>query len=249
MSNFSQKILIIVTAIAIAVCGVWYLQREWVSQDPARIKVDPVVEQQILALLQEAKGAPFHKQTDIFYNIRSFGQKSVPVLVRALQSPDAQTRTFAVNLLQYSENPSVIPYLEAKLQDEEPIVRKASLNALGTLSAVDTVPTIILVLNDKDDFTRCQAALVLGTLKDNTAVLPLVHLLQEDPYPVARRTAAHSLGEIGDRTAVPPLIASLGDNDLFVRSASMVALNRITGQRLGSQKEVWADWWKQQEAE
>jgi HEAT repeat protein len=88
---------------------------------------------------------------------------------------------------------------------------------------------------------------VLGVLKDKNAVVPLIELLEKDPYAVARQTAANSLGEIGNEAAVPPLIVSLGDNNTMVRSASMVALNRITGEQLGPQKEVWTHWWNQKQ--
>jgi HEAT repeat protein len=78
--------------------------------------------------------------------------------------------------------------------------------------------------------------------------MPLIEILEEDPYPVARQTAANSLGEIGNEKAVPPLIDSLEDGNYLVRSASLVALNRITGEALGPDKDDWADWWNGKEA-
>jgi HEAT repeat protein len=245
VSNFSQRLLIILAAVAISCGGIWYLQREWVSQDPRKIKVDPEAERRVVALLEETRGATYEKRMSIFYKILEVGRANVPVLVRALNDPDPEIRAFSANLLQHSKNPSVIPYLEAKLTDENASVRKSALTALGGLSAVETIPAIVLVLDDEDDFTRCQAAYVLGVLKDEQAVYPLVQLLEKDPYAVARQTAANSLGEIGDKHAVPPLINSLNDKNVLVRSASLVALNRITGAGLGPQKQTWADWWKQ----
>lgn len=245
MSNFSQKILIIVIAITTACGGIWYLQREWLSRDPSKITVDPKIEQKVLTLLEEAKGKSFPVKATIFYKIHGIGQKAIPVIVRSLDAPDAETRAFAANLLQYCGNPSVIPYVEAKLSDEDVTVRKNALTALGGLSAVETVPAIILVLDDEDNFTRCQAAHVLGVLKDDQAVVPLIRLLESDPYPVARQTAANSLGEIGNERAVPPLINALDDRNELVRSASMVALNRITGASLGRRKQAWTDWWRE----
>jgi HEAT repeat protein len=70
-----------------------------------------------------------------------------------------------------------------------------------------------------------------------------VYVLEHDPFSFARQTAANSLGEIGNENAVQPLIESLDDDAPLVRSASMVALNRITGERLGSRKEPWTEWW------
>ncbi len=248
MSSFSQKILVTVAAVAFVWAGLWYLQRGWTSEDPETIEVSPEVESRIWKLLERSKTAGYQERIGIFYEIRGIGRQNVPVLVEALQHEDARIRAFAANLLQYSENPRVIPHLEPMLGDEEPIVRRAALVALGYLGAIETVPAIILVLDDEDNFTRCQAALVLGTLGRDGAVMPLIEILEKDSYPVARRTAANSLGEIGNEKAVPPLIDSLEDRDYQVRSASLVALNRITGESLGPNKDDWADWWSEKEA-
>jgi HEAT repeat protein len=199
----------------------------------------------VLELLEQSEGASYPRRVGIFYEIQGMGSRTVPVLVRALDDEDADTRALAVNLLQYSKTPSVIPYLQTRLQDESCQVKKTTLVALGSLGAVETVPAIIVVLGDSDNLTRCQAAHVLGVLKDEQAVYPLVKVLRADPYAFARRTAATSLGEIGDRDAVTPLINSLDDDAALVRTASLVALNRITGEKLGLQREAWNEWWNE----
>jgi HEAT repeat protein len=243
LSNSFQRILIILVTILVAFFGTWYLQREWISRDPKKIHVDPEVEQQVLTLLDLSKEVTVEGKLSIYYEIRSMGPATTPVLVRALDNKDPEICSFALSILKYSDNPSVIPYVEEKLRDESPMVRKTALIALGNLGAVETIPAIIVVLNDKDKFTRCQAAHVLGVLKDEKAVYSLVKILQQDPYPLARQTAANSLGEIGDEHAVLPLIDSLDDKAPLVRSASLVALNRITGEKVGLGKKAWTDWW------
>lgn len=243
MSNLTQKVVIVFVAILFCCAGMWYLERKW--QDPAKIEVDAEVEREVLELLGQAPGANFPRRLGIFYEIRGMGRQTAPVLVRALDDEHAETRSLAVNLLQYSRTPSVIPYLQTRLQDESCQVKKAALVALGHLEAVETVPAIIVVLDDSDKLTRCQAAYVLGVLKDEQAVYPLVRVLKADPYEFARRTAAVSLGEIGDEDAAPHLIDALEDDAFQVRRASLVALNRITGEQLGIQKEAWNDWWNE----
>ncbi|MBI5115093.1 HEAT repeat domain-containing protein [Candidatus Poribacteria bacterium] len=243
--TFRQKILVCIAAIAIVCGGLWFVQHRWMWRDPAKIKVDPEVEQKINTLLEEARTGGYRERMTIFYEIQDMGRDRLPVLARALQHEDPRVRAFSANLLQYCDNASVIPHLEARLNDENSIVRRSALSALGYLGASESAPTIILVLNDKDNFTRCQAALVLGNVGGDRAVLPLIQMLGTDPYPVARRTAAHSLGEIGNKEAVPTLIDSLEDSNHYVRSASLVALNRITGADLGPSKKTWSSWWAQ----
>jgi HEAT repeat protein len=243
VSNFFQKTVIIVVTLLVSFFGTWYIQREWISRDPKKIKVDPVIEQRVLDLLDLSKEVTVDGKLSIHYEIRSIGPATTPVLVRALDNKDPEICSFALSILKYSDNPSVIPYVEEKLHDKSSMVRKTALIALGNLGAVKTIPAIIVVLDDKDKFTRCQAAHVLGVLKDEKAVYPLVKILRQDTYPLARQTAANALGEIGDEHAVPSLIDSLDDKAPLVRSASLVALNRITGEKVGLEKEAWADWW------
>ncbi|GAB4336711.1 MAG: hypothetical protein Kow0099_09790 [Candidatus Abyssubacteria bacterium] len=243
MSNFSQKLLVTLIAILIVFSGLWYLNREWAKQDPARIEVDPEVELRVWQLLEQSKTATYFECAAILSDIHAMGYQTIPVLLEALNNDDPRTRAFAANALQHSDNLYVIPHLQARLSDSNATVRRAALGALGTMQAVEALPAVILVLDDKDNFTRCQAALVLGSLGQEAAVAPLTETLRNDPYPVARQTAANSLGKIGSKEAVPALIDSLQDTDYLVRSASLSALNEITNARLGPNRDDWTRWW------
>lgn len=245
LSRFSQKILIVVAAVAITCSGLWYLQRGWSQADPENIRVSPENERKVWALLEEARTGSFEKRANILFEIRNVGRQSIPVLVRGLQHEDPSIRAFSANVLQYCGNQSVTPHLVARLNDTNSVVRRSALLALGRLNAVETVPAIILVLNDEDNFTRCQAAHVLGLLGQDGAVIPLVAILERDPYAVARQTAANALGDIGSENAVRPLINSLEDENHLVRSASQIALTRITGAEFGPYKETWMNWWNE----
>jgi HEAT repeat protein len=249
MSNFSQKLIIAVTAVLIVSSGLWYLNRRWAAQDPTQMKVDPDVELRIRELLEQSKTAKYYENASMLVEINDMGRQAMPVLLQALNDDDPRVRAFAVNALQYSDSIYVIPHLRGRLADNDPIVRRTALAALGTMQAVDAIPAVILVLDDSDDFTRCQAALVLGILGEEGAVPSLLDTLREDPYPVARQTAANSLGKIGSEKAVPALIDSLHDNDYLVRSASLVALNEITDAGLGPNKDDWIRWWNQKRHE
>ncbi len=244
MSTFSQKIIVTLAALALVWGSLWYLQRGWIPEDPAKIKVDAKVEQEIRTLLEKSKTSRYFENTQIAQQILGMGRKGVPVLVRALWDKDPRVRALAANILQHSNNVSVIPHLKVRLDDENPIVKRAALMALAHLGAVETVPAIVVVLNDEDKITRCYAALALGNLGQDDAVVPLTETLQNDSYPVARQAAANSLGEIGNERAIEPLIDSLENEDTLVRSAALVALNRITGTDLGPEKEVWTEWWQ-----
>lgn len=227
MSNYLAKMLITATAVAI-VCGcLWYLQQGWIPEDPARIRVDPRLEQQVYSLLEQTKTASHTRSLEIFSELQSLGPTATPVLVKALHDDSPHVRAFAANLLKYCGNASVIPHLEARLTDGDAFVRRTALEALGGLNAVEAIPAIILVLNDRDESTRCQAALVLGCMQADSAVTPLIAILQNDEYSVARQMAANALGEIGNESAICPLADSLQDENALVRVASLAALRQI----------------------
>ena len=227
MSNFLAKMLVLAAALAIVSGCLWYMQRGWVPEDPTEIRVDPRVEQQVLALLEQAEGASYLESLSLFSHLRDLGPSATPVLVKSLQNDSPRQRAFAMNVLKYCGNASVIPHIEARLADADPIVRRTALDALGGLNAIESIPAMILVLNDRDGSTRCQAALVLGSLQADSAVVPLIDVLQNDDYAVARQMAANALGEIGNESAICALTDSLSDENALVRMASNSALTRI----------------------
>lgn len=244
MAQFSRKIPILLVSVSVVVGFLWYFHLRWVLQDPAKITLHPDTDGIISELLESSRTAEYEERQAICYKIRAMGRESLPVLVRALEDEDPGIRALAASLLRFSNNVHVISYLEAGLSDEEPAVIRTALFSLGQLGAVETVPTIIIVLSEGDKFTRCQAALVLGILKDENALVPLVARLENDPYPIARKVAADSLGEIGGEQAVPSLIDSLEDKNARVRLASLRALNRITKIGLGPEKGSWMNWFE-----
>jgi hypothetical protein len=74
------------------------------------------------------------------------------------------------------------------------------------------------------------------------------------PWPVVRRQAAAELGRRGKWVAVPRLIDHLSDEDRGVRSASALALRRLTNHFFGYEassslsarrdaERKWRDWW------
>lgn len=229
-------------ALAVVGGGMWHLQSNWASKDPANSEAPPDVEKQIRSLLEKSKSANSTEKIRIIKQILLLGQEGIPVLVRALQDEDPRIRAFAVNTLTFFDDLSVVPHIEACLQDEAPFVRRSAVMALGQLGAYESIPSLLVMLNDGDEMARCEAARALGTLGGDVAVGPLIGTLEGDPYPVARQTAANSLGEIGSKRAVRSLISSLEDENRLVRSAALVALRRITTVELGPDIDDWIRW-------
>jgi len=105
------------------------------------------------------------------------------------------------------------------------------------------VPALVDQLHRNGDVIG--AATVLGELRSSAAVDALIpHLKDSQP---ARCSAAEALGLIKDIRAVGPLINALtSETDGTAEAYEIEALQRITGQRLGSERRRWLEWWKAQ---
>lgn len=78
---------------------------------------------------------------------------------------------------------------------------------------------------------RCMAATVLGNLKENNSVLPLLYVLnnKNENYKL-RLNAAEALGRIGDKYAVLPLIEVVTDEEeksVYLRESAAKALGML----------------------
>lgn len=87
------------------------------------------------------------------------------------------------------------------------------------------VPYLIEVMQDKSVSSESEALVcnLLGDLKAKEAVPELINALKHRVYTV-RVAASQALGVIGDADAVNPLLDMLGDTEMGVRGAAVVAL-------------------------
>lgn len=108
----------------------------------------------------------------------------------------------------------------------------ALLSAAGPVAIAAAPPGKVdelchALLEDPNYKVRVQAALVLGRLRDTSAVPSLTRAL-EDPNKTVRAIAAQALGQIGDSSAVDPLKALLRrESDSFVRRETEKAVTLL----------------------
>jgi len=110
---------------------------------------------------------------------------------------------------------------------------KKSVNPLIDLLLLRTQEN----LTNSNDFlnVRCLTAKVLGNLKDNNAVFPLLFTLNNkgENYKL-RFSAAEALGRIGDKYAVAPLIEVVSDEEeksVYLRESAAKALGLLGDSR------------------
>lgn len=125
-------------------------------------------------------------------------------------------------------DPKIMKQLLADLRGFDKQKRRTAVMKLGMVGGDEAVRALIMtVRNDHEDLiARGRAAFMLGQLRDQRAVEPLIQALTAPGHqtPVF---AAQALGKIGDRRAIMPLLVLLdSDNEAF-HEAALEALSRL----------------------
>ncbi|MBZ0237269.1 MAG: HEAT repeat domain-containing protein, partial [Deltaproteobacteria bacterium] len=133
------------------------------------------------------------------------GPRSVPSLVRVLDSSDDELVMFSAGTLARSRDRSVIPHLVRLLEHRDPNVVQTAIDGLGFLRARAAVPPLLGLLQ-RDAWLRLGAAQALGEIGDVRAVEPLARLLEdEDSWMIA----AEALGKLRSLRAIAYLADAL----------------------------------------
>jgi len=229
---------------------------------------DPRAVAPLAAALKDADSSPVALRRRIVTSLRRIGGKeAVATIVAALMDESQGLQRHAAGALVALGEPAVTPLVDAVNARIEEILagrktrKKSRLNkavrqaraqrlrrvlsaaawAMGELKDKRAVPTLTQILENRGAVKEAARALVkLGS----SPVSQLMAILRGAKSGVSSRTeAAVALGEIKDIRSVPPLIATLADKDQSVRKAAGKALESITGQKFGDDRDQWRAWW------
>jgi HEAT repeat protein len=158
--------------------------------------------------------------------IRALGQIwKLPDLVK-LGSSTSQERTEAATVLGELRDERAVEPLLVLLKDVNFDIRLSAIRALGQIWKLPD----LVKLGSSASQERTEAATVLGELKDERAVEPLLALLVGTSAGV-RIAAVAALGQLGAEQAVEPLLALLDNASAGVRAAVVGALDRLHHER------------------
>ena len=159
--------------------------------------------------------------------------KAIPSLAaRALYDDNPHPRWRSLWALA-SVNPGgadVIPFLEAGLDQADPLVVRNAAVALAFFSQPQARPELLLGLHDPDSFRRWEAVFSLRKIADSQVVEALIPLLDgaADPDTRVRGEVALNLGQIGDERVARVLLDALaGDPSSQVRWRCAMSLGRL----------------------
>jgi HEAT repeat protein len=135
------------------------------------------------------------------------GERSVPALVKALRSPDADVVLFSLGVLGRTRDRSAIPHIIPLLEDDNLNVAQAAIEALANLRASVAVDALVRTLR-RDPWLQFAAIQALGEIGDARSVQALAPLLSEEGL---REVVVEALGRIGTREALGVLAKLLRD--------------------------------------
>lgn len=151
-------------------------------------------------------------------------------VIRALQSPDDDTREEAARALGELKDPRAVTPLLSALDDPNHYVRREAAKSLGHLGDERAIPALINALKDNDRSGREGAAEGLADMKEK-ALGPLVTALKDPDWHV-RMGVLISLRIIGDKKVISDIIGALKDENRFVRREAVKSLGRIGDERI-----------------
>ena len=141
-------------------------------------------------------------------------------LIKLLDSKNPTTRTNAVVVYEYIQDPAAVPILIKMLNDQVPEVRREAANALGHFKEPEeiaqTEQPLINALGDSKVEVQVAAAGSLGSIESKKAI-PLLAKLIQSKDPTLCEAAIHALSRFKDPEATDSLIAALQDKNSRVK--------------------------------
>jgi HEAT repeat protein len=181
----------------------------------------------ISALKDNKSSVQVSAKEAIFKIIKEMKDNSdIEHLVFALHSEEKMVRQIAVKVMTELRDERTIGPLIDALNDEDLQVQKDAAQALMNMGS-SVIEPLLNVFNPENISMTSSAIVILGNLKDNRAVEPLIGVLKYFTSWKVRYEAARSLGKIKDRRSILPLIDALNDKHVKVREGAAEALRQI----------------------
>lgn len=155
-------------------------------------------------------------------------EQAVPLILKVIEDPNLQVRSFAVFALGVKRTEASLPKLLEILSTEEDYgIRADAAGALGYLEDPRAFEALVRAFyEDVEWLVRFSAAVSLGNLKDPRAYEVLVRALDADEV-LLQQAAIAALGEIGDLRAIDRILTFAQSEDWLVRQRLAQALGNL----------------------
>lgn len=147
--------------------------------------------------------------------------RTVADWIEGLKSSDSNRVKEAVRALGYIGQDAVDALITALREDSVPFDHlEEAFKQTGKVA----VEPLAVLLAESDTALQQKAAHLLGALRDNSAVLPLIVALENNPQVEVRAAIAAALEQFSDPRAVPPLLSVLQNDVNAVRAKAAKSL-------------------------
>jgi len=157
------------------------------------------------------------------------GEKSIGLLIKALESTSPLIRMNAARALGVMQNPQAVDSLLHLLGDPEWSVRWRTVEALGKIQDKKAIEPLVQVLRDPVEKVHREAMKSLVQF-GKSSTDSLLGALAYEKGKFAQRAMLLTLGEIGDPKSIPALIGYLSSSYFVVRTAAVQALIKFGSQ-------------------
>jgi twitching motility protein PilT len=142
-------------------------------------------------------------------SLRAFGDQLVEPIIELLSDPDPETRSAAVGIATFFDDPRVVPHAIPLLQDSDWWIRVAAADTLGRLKDPRAVEPLVAALNDPD--VKWSVVEALGRIGDPRALNALGRMLA-DPQPDVRIEVMQALKNF-NHPQVPKALMQIATSD------------------------------------
>jgi len=175
-------------------------------------------------LLTELNSGDDHRAEQAVAGIAIHQGEALPALQEMLNSPDYDTRWWAVRCLAQMENPPISLLIEA-LDDESQEVRQCATLAMSLHPDNSAIPKLLDLLAEPDSVTTNLAATALIAI-GKIAIPDLLEILPNFKD-VSRIEAYRAIACIADQRAIPVLMAAFEEDSLTINYWAEEGLNRL----------------------
>ena len=213
--------------------------------DPKALDEQPGARARVRDLFEHAEDAEMRRYLALVL-ARTHDRASLPLLTKAADDADDQTRIYILWALGTLGDPAARGTLEKSLTDPDPGLRKTAAFALGEIGDRAAVPALAQKVDDAVADVRWNAALALARLGSNAGVPVLATMIDRgllaqvpditrEQQEEAMISALHALAVVGG-PEVLPAVEKLARDDpsLKVRQAAIEARQALGARRAGA---------------
>lgn len=135
---------------------------------------------------------------------------------------------------------------EAIVKDKSDLVRSLAARLMALDGDPQFVPLLQKAMQDSSALVRMEAIQSLGSYLHHQSLPQITAVAAKESNAWVRLKILKDIDYMDAKDSLPFLIERLDDSDPSVRFHALLLLEKFSGQKMGTDKEVWNKWYTQQ---